>query len=165
MMMNSPWYRCKVLKTSVVRCRCKYVKILDTNRPDACNIVCVIAWNSINDVRCKTRAGSSEEVSCSSRAWRWPSSCGLKQNKITTSDYGILVVTPHRLVDLYTTCRNTVLTSCEVKCVGWGNGWVIHTSCNECGYLDPWTGAKKWSPGEEEQWAGKQHLSGPKHQF
>ena len=80
---NSPWYCCKALKTSAVTCDCKYVKICDTNRPEACSIVCETAWNSINVVRCKTRAGSSEDVSCSSRAWRCPNSCGLKQNKIT----------------------------------------------------------------------------------
>lgn len=44
--------------------------IWGTQRPGACSIQCVLAWNSSTLVRWRTRAGSSVSFSCSVRAWR-----------------------------------------------------------------------------------------------
>ena len=44
--------------------------ICGTQRPGACSMHWVLAWNSSTLVRWRTRAGSSVSFSCSVRAWR-----------------------------------------------------------------------------------------------
>lgn len=57
--------------------------IWGTQRPGACSMHWVLAWNSSTLVRWRTRAGSSDSLSCSMSAWRWRNSTCLQNSVIT----------------------------------------------------------------------------------
>lgn len=121
-----------------------------TQRPGACSMQWVLAWNRSTLVRWRTRAGSSTSFSCSVRAWRCRNRACLQTHTITSE---LNVKNPNWEIYVSTTSPFSCLPSwawihtLQHRSLGWSGSlrWsAMNTKSMLCLYFTLRTKATSW---------------------